>query len=123
MVLAAVPAVAANPPDQPPSNYCTVGVGGLIKVPCPIKDTGPGGQKYFGNLILEIIGIALLVVGGLAVVFLMFGAFRYLTAAGSEEQTESAKRILKQAILGLVIVLLSFAIVNIITNILVVGQP
>ncbi len=103
-------------------NYCTIGQG-PIKVPCPITGSGPAGQKFFGNLAITIINIALLVVGSLAVLFLIIGGYRYITAHGNEEQTEGAKRTIKNSLVGIIIVVMSFAIITIIVNILVQGQP
>ena len=84
---------------------------------------GLAGQRSFGELILLIINIALLVVGGLAVLFLIIGGFQYVTSRGNEEATESAKKIIGNAVLGLVIVILSFAIITIVSNVLVTGTP
>lgn len=62
------------------------------------------------------IQVVLGVVGLLAVVFLIYGGFRYITAGSSEEGVESAKRIIKNSIIGLVVIILAFIIVITITN-------
>lgn len=103
------------------ADFC--GSNSLIKVPCPLgTGTFPSGQQTAGGLALSIINIALLIVGSLAVIFLIYGGFRYLTARGNEEQNETAKNIIRQSILGLVIVILSMAVINIIANILINGK-
>ena len=102
-------------------NYCTIGAG--ISVPCAISgQEGPAGQATFGDVIISIVDIALAIVGSLAVIFLIWGGFRYVTAYGNEENSESAKRIIQHSILGLVIVLLAFVIVRIISLALITGQ-
>lgn len=105
-------------------DFCQIGSSGKIKVPCPLGSagTGPATKTTVGSVVLITINVALLIVGSLAVLFLIWGGFRYITAYGNEEQAEAAKRIIKHSILGLVIVILSFTIVAVITNLLIEGR-
>lgn len=97
--------------------------GGKVKVPCPLDtEAGPAGNLTFGQLVTSFLNIALAIVGSVAVAFLVYGGFRYITAHGNEEQTESAKNIMKAAIWGLIIVILSFVIINAIANALIGGR-
>ena len=47
----------------------------------------------------------------LAVVFIIYGGFMWLTAGGSEDRVEKAKQIITAAVIGLIIILLAWAIV------------
>lgn len=98
-------------------DYCS---DGIISVPCFFND-GPAGSQSFGALILTVIQILLLVVGSLSVLFLIIGGVRYVTAAGNEENAEGAKKTMTHAVIGLIVVVLSFAIITIITNVLLGG--
>jgi hypothetical protein len=60
--------------------------------------------------------------GVVAVMFLIVGGFFYLTSAGNEEQTEKGKKILINSVIGLVVIILAYAIVRIIGSVLVAGQ-
>jgi hypothetical protein len=112
------------PQVQAAAGFCNVGGSTFVRVPCPLNGaSGPAGSTTFGNITTLILDIALLIVGTLAVLFLIIGAFRYLTAAGNEEATEAAKKMMVQAVVGLVIVILSFAVITIVTNVLVTGVP
>jgi TRAP-type C4-dicarboxylate transport system permease small subunit len=71
------------------------------------------------GFIMKIINIALTVAGLVAVLFLIIGGFRYITSAGNEETAESAKKIIINAIIGIVIIILSFVIVRVISEALV----
>jgi len=71
------------------------------------------------SLILRVINIALEVAGLVAVLFLIIGGFRYITSAGNEETAEQAKKIIINAIIGIVVIILSFVIVRVISNALV----
>jgi len=48
----------------------------------------------------------------LAVVIILIGGFKWMTAGGNEEQVEEAKKILIAGIIGLVIILASWGIAN-----------
>ena len=43
---------------------------------------------------------------------ILIGGFQWMTAAGNEEKVEKAKKIISAAIVGLIIILLAWAIVN-----------
>lgn len=109
----------------PPAGPCFTSIaGGRVKVPCGIgAPDNPSGAQTFGQLVTSILNIALAIVGSVAVAFLIYGGFRYITAYGNEEHTESAKKIIRQAILGLIVVVLAFAIINIVVNVLILGRP
>jgi type IV secretory pathway VirB2 component (pilin) len=59
------------------------------------------------NIIQWVLGILALV----AVVMIIIGGFQWMTAAGSEERIEKAKKVISSAVIGLIIVLLAWAIV------------
>ncbi len=68
------------------------------------------------ELVSKVINLALYFSGIVAVVFIIIGGFYYMTARGNEEQATSGRRTLTYAIIGLVIIIFSFVIVNVITN-------
>lgn len=105
--------------------FCFDKENSLIRVPCPLdpRTGGPATKSFLGTLVFQIIQIALAVVGSIAVVFLLVGGYRYVIAHGNEELAESAKQTIYHAIIGFVIVILSFAIVRLIANLLIRGQP
>lgn len=83
--------------------------------------TGLPGDSNPKEFLIRIINIALALAGLVAVLFLIIGGFRYITAAGNEEAGASAKKIITQAIIGIVIIILSFVIVRVISNALLTG--
>jgi len=108
---------------HPAAAQCYDEIAPNVKVPCAGVGFlgGPAGRASFGGFVQQLIEIALLVVGSLAVLSLIIGGFRYVTAYGNEEQLESAKRIVKNSIVGLLIVILSFVMVRVIANFLITG--
>ena len=75
-----------------------------------------GSQVGLGNAdlketVLNVIRWALGIVSLLAVAYVIYGGFLWLTAAGNEQRVEKAKQVILQAVIGIVIILLAWAIV------------
>jgi len=68
-----------------------------------------------GSIYPVLMGILIFVV----VLFIFYGAFLYFTAYGDEARATQAKKTITYAIVGLIIALLSFAIVTFVKGILV----
>src|SRR3989338_6683642 len=84
--------------------------------------TGLPNDTSISGFIMKIINIALAVAGLIAVLFLIIGGFRYITSAGNEETAEQAKKIITNAIIGIVVIILSFVIVRVISSALLTNQ-
>jgi hypothetical protein len=67
-------------------------------------------------IIARIINIVLLFLGVIAVGLIIYAGFIWMTSAGNDEKIEEAKKILKNAIIGLVIILSSWGIATFILN-------
>ncbi len=75
-----------------------------------------GSQIGLGNAdlkqtVLNIIRLILGLMTLIAVTLIIYGGFVWLTAAGNEDNVEKAKRIISAAVIGLIIILLAWAIV------------
>lgn len=64
------------------------------------------------SLIFKILRYVLSFLGVVAVVILIYGGFVWMTARGNEEQVRKAKKIIINGLIGLIVVLLSYAIVS-----------
>ena len=63
-------------------------------------------------LAITIINYVLGFLGLIAVAMIIFGGMTYVTAAGEQGEVDSAKKIIMYAVVGLIIVILSYAIVS-----------
>jgi len=54
--------------------------------------------------------------GTIAVVLIIVAGFQWMTAAGNEEKIGKAKKLMSAAVIGLVIVLMAFALSSFIIN-------
>jgi type IV secretory pathway VirB2 component (pilin) len=64
------------------------------------------------SYIQTIINVLLGLIGVVAVIMLIYGGFRYVLSAGNEKATSAAKDTILFAIIGIVVAVLAFAIVN-----------
>jgi type IV secretion system pilin len=62
----------------------------------------------------NLVNAALIFVGSVAVILLIYAGIRLITSGGDPKQVQAARQIITYAIIGLVIVLLSFAIIYVI---------
>lgn len=64
----------------------------------------------------EVIGIILSVLGVIAVILILYSGFIWMTAAGNTEKIEKAKKILGNAVVGLIIILMAYSITYFVTT-------
>lgn len=64
------------------------------------------------SIVTTIINTLFFVAGIVAVIMIIIGGFRYITAQGDSGQLTTAKNTILYSVVGLVIVIASFAIVN-----------
>lgn len=62
--------------------------------------------------VIEIIKWILGLVSLIALIMVLYGGISWLTSAGNEEKISKAKKVLTAAIIGLVVIMLSWAILN-----------
>lgn len=72
----------------------------------------PSGSISVNHLISAIINIFSFIIGVTAVIMIMVGGFRYITAAGDSSKITSAKNTVIYAIVGLIIVAFAQVIVK-----------
>lgn len=82
--------------------------GGLIGVPPPAGTA----QGDLPNVILRLINYVLAIVGVIALAYLVYGGFMYITSAGNEDRVEGAKTIITNAVVGVVVIGIAAALVN-----------
>lgn len=87
---------------------------GLIQstdVPSRISET-TGGQGSIRPLILTILNFFLGFLGLLAVLMVIYGGMLYMIAQGDQGKVDKGRKIITYAIIGIIIILISFALVN-----------
>ncbi len=69
-----------------------------------------GNEGSFRDILRTLINFVLYFLGLVATIMVIYGGFLYITSQG--EDTEKAKKVLLYAVIGIVIILISFALVN-----------
>lgn len=89
--------------------------GGPITIPAPTGILSNGGDT---NKVAQwIIGITILALVMLALSYLIYGAVMWITSQGDKQKLESARKTIVYAIVGLVLTLFAFIIVQFIGNV------
>lgn len=68
------------------------------------------GFKTVQGVIKTIFNLVIIIAGTIFVILLLVGGIQYLTAAGNEEATGKAKKLIVDSVVGLIIVLAAWAI-------------
>lgn len=106
-VMAAQPAPTPSPDEQ----LCTANPGYTY-------DNGvctpPGGKTLTGSdsYLTNIINLLMFVAGAIAVIVIIIGGIRYITSTGDAMRIKQAKDTILYGIVGLIIAILAYAIVN-----------
>jgi len=64
------------------------------------------------SIIGLIVAWVLLLVGGIAVFFLIWGGLQYITSSGNKDKAEQAKQTITYSVIGLIVVVLARVIVD-----------
>lgn len=65
------------------------------------------------TIIVNVINYILLLVGAIAVIYLVYGGIAYLTSGGNEDRVKAAKNVILTAIIGLVIIAVALVIIKV----------
>lgn len=92
---------------------------GLTDGSCNIQSPGSDTDKqaaFLWRIVLNVIDDLLQVVGYITVGYIMYGGFLMMTSIGSPDKAAHARKTILSAVIGLVVTLLSIAIVNLISS-------
>jgi len=86
--------------------------GAKCEIAGPDVNDENGLRKFITKIIVNIIEIGLVLVGYIAVFFILFGGFQFLTGGSNPAQIEKARKSILNAVIGLAIAIGAIAIVN-----------
>jgi|GEM_PF-1568636 len=79
----------------------------------------PESRAAVGNIVLQIVAGSLIYAAGpFAVLMIAVGGLRYVISHGDQTQMDGAKKTITWAIIGLIVIIVSYAVVNNIINII-----
>ncbi len=74
-----------------------------------------------GGIFHTIANILIFLVGAVAVIMLIIGGLRYVISQGNKEHVSSAKDTILYSVIGIIVAILAYAIVNFVTSSLAPG--
>ena len=90
-----------------------------INIQAPANTLAP--TTDLGTVIGALVGFMVTIAVLAALIYIILGAFQWITSGGDKAKVESARNHIIAAVVGLVIIALSFVILNIVTNLLGIG--
>lgn len=73
---------------------------------------GDKNQPKLESFIQQIINVILFIIGAVAVIMIIIGGIRYVVSAGDQAAVTGAKNTILYSVVGLIVALLAYAIVN-----------
>ncbi len=73
---------------------------------------GTKGDTALKGSIQQVVNILLFLLGAIAVIMIVVGGLRYVLSGGDASQVTSAKNTILYAVIGVIVALLAYAIVN-----------
>ena len=83
----------------------------------PVTISNPITTSDFTEIIENTLLWALEVSGSIALLMLIVGGVMYITSAGDEQKVATAKKIFNFTIIGLILILLSYSIIKVVSDI------
>lgn len=77
-----------------------------------IGGNDPANQASLTVRVKDIVNVVLYVLGAVAVIMIIIGGFRYVLSGGDSGSVTAAKNTILYAVIGLVVAILAYAIVN-----------
>jgi hypothetical protein len=84
--------------------------------------SNPAGISNFTTIIRSLLNYLLIFIGIAAVLGFVVAGIMYITAAGDEDRVKSAKNMMLYSIIGIVVALIGYAVVNLVFGIMKSGS-
>ena len=84
-----------------------------------IQETTGLGERDPRDIAASVIRVILGFLGIVAVIIILLGGFKWMTAGGNEDKVSEAKKLITAGIIGLVIIVAAFAIATFVLNSLI----
>jgi hypothetical protein len=103
-------------------NYAIMGlllsipVATFAQVPTSVTPVGSADDLTVSSLLVNIINWVLGFSAAIAVLFLIFGGILYVVSAGNADRSKQARQTILYAVIGLIVIVLSFVIVDFVMN-------
>jgi len=95
-----------------------IACGDGVLIGCSESGTvNPPSSAQFGGLLVTVVNTILTILAVVAVIFVIKGGISLIFSLGNDDKLKSARNTILYALVGLLVATLSFAIVNVVSNI------
>ena len=94
------------------ANNCDVTGGITAGKDCAHNEEQPTDLFGDGSVFQTVTNVALFLIGAISVIMLIYGGIRYTLSQGDSTAVQNAKNTIMYAVIGIVVAILAFAIVN-----------
>jgi magnesium-transporting ATPase (P-type) len=77
-----------------------------------LNKTNDGNTTDLNANITRVINLLLFIIGAVAVIMIIIGGIKYVTSNGDQGSVQSAKNTIMYAVIGLIVAIIAYAIVN-----------
>ncbi len=91
---------------------------GLSSISAPFPNTIVGKDATFAEFTRKVIEYALYFSAIIAVFFIIYGGYQYIFSAGADDVAKSGRKTLTNALVGLVIIVLAYSLVQVVYSFL-----
>lgn len=77
-----------------------------------VNQSGGRNQRPLGERIQDVVNILLFILGAICVIVIVIGGIRYAVSGGDSSQISAAKNTILYAVVGLIVAILAYSIVN-----------
>jgi len=84
--------------------------------PVPSLFISLGSNNTFGGIAGIILQLVLALTGIVSILYLVIGGMQYMMAGASEDMAKTGKKRVQNAIIGLIIIILSYTIISVVMN-------
>lgn len=95
---------------------------GALCIPDTKVTGGFASQTTIGGFLLLVVKDLLILSAVVAILFIIIGGFTYMTSSGNQESADKGKKMVTNAIIGLVIIVLSYTIITVVLNTITTGN-
>lgn len=114
--LAALPVAAINDAGATDSGGAAGGSSFSQEAKRGLQEIGGDKSADLPTIAKTIINFLLFLVGAIAVVIIVYAGFQYVTSAGDSSKVATAKNTIIYAVIGLIVAIMAYAIVNFVVD-------
>ena len=89
---------------------------GDVSAQINLAPVNTGTPTDLNDVFKTIINVLLFIIGAVSVIMLIYGGIRYTTSGGNANSVTAAKNTIMYAVIGLIIAIFAFAIVNFVVD-------